>query len=89
MYATVKLGVETAFLIAKNTIKFLNKLRCNLPKIQTKGPNLKIFCQKHANGIAKSEDTDLGLHCLPRPICPKTVDHYGKFSSGRNWKVCP
>ena len=26
-----------------------------------------------ADGIASSEDpeSDLGLHCLPRPICPK------------------
>ena len=24
------------------------------------------------------EQSDLGLHCLPRPICPKTWDHYGK-----------
>ena len=23
------------------------------------------------------EQSDLGLHCLPRPICPKTSDHYG------------
>ena len=49
---------------------------CNSPKIQTKRPNLRVFCQKHANGIANSEDPDqtapdLGLHCLPRPICPK------------------
>ena len=28
------------------------------PKIQTKKPNLKVFCQKHANGIANSEDPD-------------------------------
>ena len=21
--------------------------------------------------------SDLGLHCLPRPTCPKTKDHYG------------
>ena len=47
------------------------KLCCNLPKIQTKRPNLRVFCQNDANGIANSED-DLGLHCLPRPICPKT-----------------
>ena len=50
-------------------------LCCNLPEIQTKRPNLKVFCQNGANGIAKSEDpdqTDLGLHCLPRPICPKS-----------------
>ena len=32
------------------------KLRCNLPKIQTKRPNLNIYHQKDANGIANSED---------------------------------
>ena len=57
------------------------KLCCNLPKIRTKSPNLRIFCQKDANGIANSEDPDqtalyeqfdLGLHCLPGPICLKT-----------------
>ena len=62
------------------------KLCCNLPKIQTKKPNLRLFCQKDVNGIANSvdpdqtapkEQSDLGLHCLPRPICPKTYDHYG------------
>ena len=65
--------------------KFLDvrKLCCNLPKIQIKKPNLRVFCQKDANGIANSVDTgakeqsDLGLHCLPRPICPKAYDHYG------------
>ena len=34
------------------------KLCCNLPKSQTKRPNLRVFCQKHANGIANSEDPD-------------------------------
>ena len=34
------------------------KLCCNLPKIQTKRPNLGIFHQKVANGIANSEDPD-------------------------------
>ena len=29
---------------------------CNLPKIQTKRPNLRVFPQKDANGIANSED---------------------------------
>ena len=31
--------------------------------------------QKGADGMENSvdpEDPDLGLHCLPRPICPKT-----------------
>ena len=31
------------------------KLCCNLPKIQTKRPNLRAFCQKDANEIANSE----------------------------------
>ena len=33
-----------------------------------------------ADGMANSEDpdqSDLGLHCLPRHTCPKTLDHYG------------
>ena len=25
------------------------------------------------------EQSDLGLHCLPRPIYPKTWDHYGRI----------
>ena len=45
---------------------------CNLPKIQTKRPNLRVFCQTDANGIASSDESDLGLHCLPKPISPKT-----------------
>ena len=50
---------------------------CKLPKIQTKRQNPRVFHQKHANGIANSEDpdqmapSDLDLDCLPRPICPK------------------
>ena len=38
--------------------KFSNaiKLCCNLPKIETKRPNLRVFRQKNANGIANSED---------------------------------
>ena len=31
---------------------------CKLPKIQTKKPNLRLFCQNGANGIANSEDPD-------------------------------
>ena len=33
-------------------------LCCNLPKIETKKPNLRVFRQKDANGIANSEDAD-------------------------------
>ena len=31
---------------------------CNLPKIQTKAPNLREFHQKGANGVASSENPD-------------------------------
>ena len=24
------------------------------------------------------EPSDLGLHCMPRPICPKILGHYSK-----------
>ena len=83
------------------TVKFFpkfseaRKLCCNLPKIQTKRPNLRVFHQKDANEIAngtvktlirllletvktlirllleeqsEEEQSDLGLHCLPRPV---------------------
>ena len=33
-------------------------LCCNLPKIQTKRPNLSLFSQKDAIGIANSKDPD-------------------------------
>ena len=50
----------TVFLMYRKVPKFSDakKLSCNSPKIQTKRPNLKVFCQKHANGIANSEDPD-------------------------------
>ena len=37
---------------------------------------------KDAEGIANSvdpdqEQSDLGLLCLPRPVCPKTEENYG------------
>ena len=34
------------------------KLCCNLPKIQTKWPKLRVLHQSNANGIANSEDPD-------------------------------
>ena len=34
------------------------KVCCNLPKIQTKRPMLRVFHQKDANGIANSEYPD-------------------------------
>ena len=33
-------------------------LCCNLPKIQTKWSNLRVFCQNDANGKVNSEDPD-------------------------------
>ena len=61
------------------TVKFLNfQTPENFAVINLKfkqRQNLRVFCQKDANGKANSEDPDqnapLGLHCLPRPICPK------------------
>ena len=37
---------------------YTRKLCCNLPKIQTKRPNLRVFRQNDANGKANSEDPD-------------------------------
>ena len=42
----------------KVPISDARKLCCNLPKIQTKRPNLRVFHQEDANGIATSEDPD-------------------------------
>ena len=46
------------------TVKFLNFRTPEIfavihLKFKQKRPNLKVFCQKHANGIANSEDPDL------------------------------
>ena len=48
-----------------STVKFLNfrtpenfAVIYIVPKIQTKRPNLSLFCHKDANGIANSEDPD-------------------------------
>ena len=47
------------------TVRFLNfrtpENCCNLPKIQRKMANLRVFHQKDANGIANSEDSDQTL----------------------------
>ena len=53
------------------------KLRCNLPKIQTKRPNLRVFHQKDANGIATRID-------VYETLCPQQmlVHKGGKI---KNW----
>ena len=77
------MSLKLCYIMYRKVSKFseARKLYGNLPKIQTKRPNLRVFLQKDANGIANSEDpeeSDLGLHCLPRHVCPKTLDRYGK-----------
>ena len=59
--------------------KFLDarKLCCNQFKIQIKRSNYRVICPIESYGIANSADpdqkepSDLGLHCLLRPICQK------------------
>ena len=48
------------YLLYRKVPKFWDarKLCCYLPKIQTKGANLRVFHQKDAKGIANSEDPD-------------------------------
>ena len=53
------------------------KICCNHPKIWTRWIYHRVKRQKEAEGIANSVDpdqekSDLGRHCLPIPICPKT-----------------
>ena len=40
-----------------------------------------------AVGMANSVDPDLGMHCLPRSICPKPLDNYGTSNIISNLKV--
>ena len=48
------------------------KICCYHPKIWTRWVYQRVMHPKEAAGIANSVDPDMGLHCLPRPICPKT-----------------
>ena len=52
--------VSTVNILYRKVPKFSDtrKLCCNLPKIQEKRPNLWVFRQKDANGIANSGDPD-------------------------------
>ena len=48
-----------------------------------------VMSPNDADGMANSvdsdqtEQSDLGLHCLPRHICPKTQDHNGTSNKMR------
>ena len=53
-HAFESLGYTVNFLDFSDT----GKLCCNLPKSKTKRPNLRVFYQIDANGIANSEDPD-------------------------------
>ena len=71
---------------------------CNFPKIWTVWHYHRVMSPKDADGMANSVDpdqtallllegqSDLGLCCFPRPICPKTWDRY---CSCRKWKFEP
>ena len=51
------------------------KLCCNHLKSWTRWLFLRVMHPKDAEGTANNVDPDqtaLGLHCLPRPVCPKT-----------------
>ena len=61
-----KLGIRFGFKLLPNYRNYCKvpkfsdarKLCCNLPKIQEKRPNLRVFRQNDANGIANGEDPD-------------------------------
>ena len=63
------------------------KICCNHSKILTMWLYHRVMSPNDADRMANSVDpdhncsSDLGLHCLPRHICPKTWDHYGIWLS--------
>ena len=67
--------------VYRKVLTFLDarKLCCNLPKIQEKRPNLWVFSQKDANGIANSVDPDqtalFAQTCLSKNL--GSLQHYG------------
>ena len=71
-----------SILIWLNTVKILKfptpkKFAVITLKVEQDGFFLRVMHLKDAEGIANSvdpdqEQSDLGLHCLLRPVCPKT-----------------
>ena len=72
----------------------MKQLEVKISKIQTQPRNccnyLKTFnngftikspkdAVRIANSLDLDQQTDLGLYCLPRPVCPKIYEHYGSF----------
>ena len=58
----------------RNDPKFSDtqKICCNHSKIWTMWLYHRVMSPYDADGMANSVDPDVGLHCLPRPIRPKT-----------------
>ena len=67
MYCVTDTAVEDSTYRKVPKFSYTRKLCCNLPKIQTKRPNLWVFRQTDANGIANSEDPD-----QTAPLCAQT-----------------
>ena len=70
-YPTLVLTACRFYFMTRNAFRYrkvpkfsdARKCCCNLPKIQTKRPNLRVFRQKGANAIAHSEDPDQTAEC--------------------------
>ena len=63
------------------TLKMLLK---SLLRFKQRCLSIEKLCPNRADGMVDrvhpdQEQSGLGLHCLSRPICPKTWDHYGKI----------
>ena len=39
-------------------------------------------------GLLLKEQSDQGLHCLLRSVCPKTNDQYGRYIVNHKFLVC-
>ena len=75
--------------LCQNTIKVQKiwtvEKSCKYPKNLTVRFYRTVMGPEDADGMANSvdpdqtaqEQSDLGLHCLPRPVCLNTKDHYG------------
>ena len=86
VYIQIYLVMKSSFLENHGTPEVLNfrTLKCWQFKQRS---SHKELCPKRADGMANSVDpdqtapredqSDLVLHCLPKPVCPKTLDSYG------------
>ena len=70
-----KTGTESAKTLLLLNFQTPENCAITYLKFKQRG-QIKVLRQKDANGIVNSEDPDqtapLGLHCLARPIFPKT-----------------